>query len=98
MCEPDYPVKTDAPSATPNDPLYNQQWNMAAIKLPTVWQAGQFGDPQRQVSNAPDPGPCIEPNLSADCANAFHASVCSLSAAQQSAVRLSQLGFAQCQA
>ncbi|CAK0786319.1 hypothetical protein CVIRNUC_009532 [Coccomyxa viridis] len=49
VCEPDFPVKTDAPSATPNDPLYNQQWNMAAIKLPTVWQAGQFGDPQRQV-------------------------------------------------
>ena len=49
MCEPDFKVSVDAPSATPNDPLYNQQWNMQAIKVPTVWSGGQLGDPQRQV-------------------------------------------------
>lgn len=49
VCEPDFKVSVDAASATPNDPLYNQQWNMQAIKVPTVWSGGQFGDPNRQV-------------------------------------------------
>ena len=49
VCEPDFKVSVDTPSATPNDPLYNQQWNMQAIKVPTVWSGGQLGDPQRQV-------------------------------------------------
>ncbi len=49
VCEPDFKVSVDGPSATPNDPLYNQQWNMQAIKVPTVWSGGQFGDPNRQV-------------------------------------------------
>ena len=82
MCEPDFPVKTDVPSATPNDPLYNQQWNMAAIKLPTVWQAGQFGDPQRQVSTAPaGRGPCEVLSLCAIVLMHCMCVVCRLSAA-----------------
>lgn len=43
FCERDAPVTLDAPSAKPNDPLYPQQTNLKAIKVPDVWQAGQFG-------------------------------------------------------
>lgn len=50
ICEPDQRVKVEAPSATPNDPLYPQQWNMKAIGVDKAWAKGQFGDPQRQVS------------------------------------------------
>lgn len=55
VCEPDFKVRTDEPSAKPNDPLYNQQWNMQAIKVPTVWAGGQYGDPQRRVSRPAGP-------------------------------------------
>lgn len=56
ICEPDQRVKVEAPSATPNDPLYTQQWNMKAINVDKVWAKGQFGDPQRRVrSQAPHP-------------------------------------------
>ena len=50
MCEPDFRVRVDAASANPNDPLYRDQWNFQAIKVPTVWAAGQMGDPQRRVT------------------------------------------------
>ena len=36
-------MKVEAPSAQPNDPLYPKQWNMAAIKVPGAWSAGQLG-------------------------------------------------------
>ena len=36
-------MKVEAPSALPNDPLYPKQWNMAAIKVPGAWGAGQLG-------------------------------------------------------
>ena len=42
-CEADFKVKVEAPSAQPNDPLYPKQWNMAAIKVPGAWGAGQLG-------------------------------------------------------
>ncbi|KAK9821107.1 hypothetical protein WJX81_006169 [Elliptochloris bilobata] len=52
-CEVDFKVKVEAPSAQPNDPLYPKQWNMAAIKAPGAWGAGQLGGtlggPQGQV-------------------------------------------------
>ena len=50
ICEPDSRVRVEGPSATPDDPLYTQQWNFRAINVPAVWQQGQFGDPQRRVS------------------------------------------------
>lgn len=49
ICEPDVRVYVETPSATPNDILYNQQWNMKAINAPGAWQSGQFGDPKQQV-------------------------------------------------
>ena len=51
ICEPDVRVSVETPSATPNDILYNQQWNMRAINAPGAWQTGQFGDPKQQVSD-----------------------------------------------
>ncbi len=50
ICEPDQRVKVEAPSATPNDPLYPMQWNMKAIGVDKAWAKGQFGDSQRRVS------------------------------------------------
>ena len=44
-CEVDFKVRVEAPSAQPNDPLYPKQWNMAAIKAPGAWSAGQLGGP-----------------------------------------------------
>ena len=52
ICEPDQKVKVEAPSATPNDPLYAQQWNMKAIGVDKAWAKGQLGDPQRRVSTS----------------------------------------------
>ncbi len=49
ICEPDQRVSIEATSASPNDPLYPQQWNMQAIKAPAAWQTGQMGDPNRQA-------------------------------------------------
>ena len=49
ICEPDLHVKTDVGSATPNDPLYSQQWNMKAINVAKAWAQGQTGDPKQQV-------------------------------------------------
>ncbi len=49
VCEPDFRVRIDAANVTPNDPLYKDQWNFPAIKVPTAWAAGQMGDPQRRV-------------------------------------------------
>jgi hypothetical protein len=46
-------VTVESPSASPNDPLYPQQWNFDAVNLQQVWQQGQFGDPQRRVSTTP---------------------------------------------
>ena len=50
VCEPDQRVQVEAPSATPNDPLYAQQWNLKAINMPKAWAMGQYGDPQKRVS------------------------------------------------
>lgn len=43
-CEPDFLVSIDAPSATPNDPQYPQQWNMPDIQVPDVWAKELFGN------------------------------------------------------
>ena len=51
ICEPDVRVSVETPSATPDDILYNQQWNMRAINAPGAWQTGQFGDPKQQVGD-----------------------------------------------
>jgi len=56
-CEVDFRVRVESPSAQPNDPLFPKQWNMAAIKAPGAWAAGQLGGPlggpQGQVRPAP---------------------------------------------
>ncbi|CAL8463961.1 g3496 [Coccomyxa elongata] len=49
FCEPDAPVTLDAPSATPNDPLYPRQTNLEAIQVPAAWKTGQFGSRQVRV-------------------------------------------------
>jgi len=58
-CEVDFRVRMESPSAQPNDPLFPKQWNMAAIKAPGAWAAGQLGGPlggpQGQVRPAPAP-------------------------------------------
>lgn len=50
VCEADQRVQVETPSATPNDPLYAQQWNFKAINMQRAWATGQYGDPQKRVS------------------------------------------------
>lgn len=38
------PVPNPPTSATPNDPLYPQQYALTAPKIPDVWKGGNFGD------------------------------------------------------
>ncbi|CAL8463962.1 g3497 [Coccomyxa elongata] len=49
VCEADQRVQVETPSATPNDPLYAQQWNFKAINMQKAWATGQYGDPQKRV-------------------------------------------------
>ena len=49
FCEEDGPITLDAPSPTPNDPMYGQQTNLQTIKAPTVWAGGQMGSAQVRI-------------------------------------------------
>lgn len=57
FCEPDSEVGlvNEAASATPNDPLFGQQYNIPAINLPAVWELGVFGSTNVSVC-FPDTG------------------------------------------
>jgi len=73
-CEVDFRVRMESPSAQPNDPLFPKQWNMAAIKAPGAWAAGQLGGPlggpQGQVRVAPAPPLAWRPPLGSEWADA----------------------------
>lgn len=48
-CEIDVQVSTDAGSATPDDKLFAQQWDMSHITVPAAWTAGFTGSSDIRV-------------------------------------------------
>ena len=49
ICEPDFMVSIDAPSASPNDPDYPQQYDMNLVQVQKIWQQADFGSSTVQV-------------------------------------------------